>query len=153
MYFTKGMSQSDAKSLFRKLCIKLHPDKGGRQVDFVKMQNEYENFLKGSFSYTSKQAKDESNSIRDFVQANEFVKQFVDVTVELTGTWVWLCGNTFPYKDVIKENGFRFSKSKKRWYKAPYELKKKFKRGTDFNKIKTTYGYDSLKIKGATAIA
>ena len=152
MYFSKNLSQADAKKLYRKLSLKMHPDKGGNHNDFVAMQNEYENFLKGNFSFSSEQAKAETKSMDDFIKANEFVKAFDGVIVELTGTWVWLSGNTRPYKDAIKENGFKWSKAKKKWFKAPYQLKRK-KRGVSFAKIKNKYGYESQKISGRTAIA
>jgi len=152
MYFSKKLSQADAKKLFRKLSLELHPDKGGDAKKFIEMQAEFEKFLKGNFSFTDKDAHNEVTSMNDFIKANEFVKSFVDVIVELTGTWVWLSGNTRPYKDAIKENGFKWSKAKKKWFKAPYQLKRK-KRGVSFAKIKNKYGYESQKISGRTAIA
>ena len=151
-YFNNSMSQDEAKKLFRKLAIKLHPDKGGNHVEFIKMQNEYENFLKGNFNYTSQQAKENSTSLYEFIKTNDFIKNFKDVTVELTGTWIWLSGNTIPYKDTIKANGFKWSKSKKKWYKAPHPLKRKRKTGRSFAYIKDKYGYQAHKLKGATAI-
>jgi curved DNA-binding protein CbpA len=151
MYFSADLSKADAKKLFRDLSKQLHPDKGGNHDDFVKMQHEYENFLKGNFAYTSKQATDEINSINDFIKANEFIKQFDGLKLELTGLWIWLSGDTFKYKDQIKEHGFRWSKSKKKWYKAPYKINGR-KRGVSFSKIKNKYGYTSAIIQGATAI-
>ena len=154
VYFSKNLTQDEAKKLFRKLAIELHPDKkGGNSVEFIKMQAQYESFLKGSFNYTSKEAKDACNSLNEFVQANEFVKSFSDVLVELTGTWVWLSGNTQPYKETIKEHGFKWSRNKSKWYKAPYELKGKKRKGTNFEKIKSTYGYESKKMSGRTTLA
>ncbi len=151
-YFADDITKAFAKQLFRKLCVKLHPDKtGGTQTDFVIMQAQYESFLKGTFEYTTKQAKEESNALKDFVNANEFIKAFDGVTVELTGTWVWLCGNTFEYKEQIKAHGFKWSKSKKKWYKAPEGTKTNFKkRGTDFKKIQNKYGYSSMNINNKT---
>ena len=152
VYFSKNLTKDQAKKLFRKLAVELHPDKGGSHAEFVKMQSQYESFLRGNFNYTSKEAKEEATSLNEFVQANEFVKSFKDVLVELTGTWVWLSGNTSPYKEEIKKHGFRWSKSKKKWYKAPYELKRKKRVGTNFDKIKSIYGYQAKKMEGVTAL-
>ena len=157
-YFTSTMTADEAKKLFRKLAVELHPDKaseenkGKAHLAFIKLKHEYEAYLKGSHCFTSKQASDETNAMDEFIKANEFIKAFAGVTVELTGSWVWLCGNTYPYKNEIKEKGFAFSGTKKKWYKAPHELDNtKRKRGTSFEKIKTTYGYTSLKIEDTTA--
>ena len=152
MYFPKNINKVDAKKLFRTLSLKLHPDKvGGSAKEFISMKNEYENLLKFNFSYTSKEATEETTSMDEFIKANEFIKDFNGVTVELTGVWLWLSGNTQPYKEIIKENGFKWSRNKLKWYKAPYTLKGK-KRGTNFNKIKKLYGYQSTTIN-KTAIA
>ena len=146
------MTADDAKKLFRKLAVELHPDKaseenkGHAHLAFIKLKHEYENYLKGSHCFTSKQASDETNAFDEFIKANDFIQNFVGVTVEVVGTWVYLCGNTYPYKTAIKENGFSYSGTKKKWYKAPYELKTKSKRGTSFDKITAKYGYTSVTI-------
>lgn len=138
------MSENEAKTLYRKLAVKLHPDKNGGSHDaFTALQNEYESFLTGNFSFSAKQAKDEINGVDTFIKANDFIQAFDGVTVELTGSWVWLSGNTYPYRETIKKHGFRYSKSKKKWYKAPGELKRKRVRGTSFDKIKEQYGHES----------
>ncbi len=150
-YFNSTMTADEAKALYRKLAIQLHPDKPtGDHLAFIRLQKEYENYLKGNHCFTSKQASDETTAMDEFIKANEFIKAFAGVTVELTGSWVWLCGNTYPYKDQIKEKGFAFSGAKKKWYKAPHELDGKKKRGTSFEKIKTTYGYTAVKIEDTT---
>ena len=141
-YFNASMTKEEAKKLYRKLAVSMHPDKGGNHDDFTALQNEYENFLKGNFSYSEHEAREETNSFDSFIKANEFIKTFDGVIVELTGTWIWLSGNTFPYREEIKKHGFRYSKSKKKWYKAPGELSKKKRRGTSFDKIKQRYGHE-----------
>jgi len=155
MYFSANLTKEQAKKLFRKLAVELHPDKGGDQLSFVRMQREYESFLVGSFDYTRKDAQTESSALTDFINANEFVKTFEDVVVELTGTWVWLSGNTKPYKETIKEHGFRWSKSKSKWYKAPqgFSPKKGKYRGTNFAKIQDRYGYSAQTMKGQAKLA
>lgn len=155
-YFTSTMTAEDAKKLFRKLAVELHPDKaseenkGSAHLAFIRLKNEYEAYLKGSHCFTSKQASDETTAMDEFIKANDFIQNFVGCTVELVGTWVYLCGNTYPYKDQIKENGFSFSGTKKKWYKAPYELKTKRKSGMAFDKITEKYGYNSVTINDTT---
>lgn len=150
-YFTTGMTADEAKTLFRKLAVQFHPDKPtGSHEAFLDLQNQYEKFLRGSCGYTAEKAEQETEAFEMFIRANEFVKTFAGVTVELTGTWVWLTGNTFAYREAIKENGFKYSASKKRWYKAPYEIKGK-RKGMSFSKIQETYGYSVHTIEDTTA--
>jgi len=155
-YFNLEMTADEAKSIYRKLAVELHPDKNsdkdGAHLAFIKLNNEYEAYLKAKLCYSSKMASDETNAMDSFIKANDFILGFVGVTVELTGSWIWLCGNTYPYKDAIKANGFAFSGTKKKWYLAPNGTPKNKRRtGTNFDKIKATYGYDSVTIQDTTA--
>ena len=36
--------------------------------------------------------------------------------VEVCGTWIWLSGDTRPFKEELKEFGFSWSKGKGKWY-------------------------------------
>jgi hypothetical protein len=151
-YFNNTMSETEAKAIYRKMAVQLHPDKAtGSKEAFVDLQNQYEQFLKGNCGFTAEKAEQETEAMDNFIRANEFIQNFAGVTVELTGTWVWLTGNTFVYRDAIKENGFKYSASKKRWYKAPYEIKGTKRKGTSFSKIKETYGYSAVTIADTTA--
>jgi hypothetical protein len=149
-YFNSKMTADEAKAIYRKMAVQLHPDKvGGSHSAFIDLNNQYESFLKGNGT-SEEWAKAETAGMDAFIKANDFIQSFVGVTVELTGSWVWLAGNTFPYKEQIKENGFLFSKSKGKWYKAPYKISGK-KKGTSFSKIKTKYGYSAVTIEDTTA--
>ena len=154
-YFNLEMTADEAKALYRKLAVELHPDKNsdkdGAHLAFIKLNNEYEAYLKAKLCYTSKQASDETSVMDEFIKANEFIKNFIGCTIEVTGSWIWICGNTFHYREQLKEKGFSYSGTKKRWYKSPEGTPKTKRRsGTNFDKIKATYGYDSVTIKDTT---
>jgi hypothetical protein len=151
-YFNSdSMNKKEIKAQYRKLALELHPDKGGDPAQFRDMQEEYEQMLKGNFGYTAKDAHTETEAMDNFIKANAYVENWDGCTVELTGSWVWICGNTYAYKTEIKEKGFKYSKSKKKWYLAPYELGKK-RRGIAFSKIKNKYGYESKTISASNRI-
>jgi hypothetical protein len=149
-YFNNTMSNDEAKAIYRKLAVQLHPDKStGSHELFVDLNNQEGTFLKGNGT-SEEWAKAETAGMDAFIKANEFIKAFAGVTIELTGSWVWLAGNTFPYKEQIKEAGFAFSASKKKWYLAPYKISGK-RKGTSFSKIKNKYGYEAVTIQDTTA--
>ncbi len=44
-YFTNITDLEQAKKQYRKLAMQMHPDKGGFQTDFLRMQQEYQELL------------------------------------------------------------------------------------------------------------
>jgi len=40
-----------------------------------------------------------------------------DITIEKKGSWTWVYGKTFPIKDILKKDGFKWSKKRRAWYK------------------------------------
>ncbi len=156
MNYFDGIDLNDEKAVkkqFRKMCLVLHPDKpSGSNVEFLKLHNQYEDILRGTFKFTKEKAKEQAKAEESFVHDELWVNQCEGLIIELTGTWIWLDGETFKYKDLIKENGFKWSRSKSKWFKAPAGTKfKKNKRGTSFGKIKSKYGYQSKTIKVDTS--
>lgn len=39
--------------------------------------------------------------------------------IEICGAWVWIDGDTFKHRAVLKDAHFRFASKKKRWYFRP----------------------------------
>lgn len=40
----------------------------------------------------------------------------LSLSVEVVGSWLWLSGDTKPYKEALKAAGFRWAPKKQRWY-------------------------------------
>ncbi len=151
-YFTNSMSKDEAKSIYRKMAVKFHPDKGGSHLDMVRLSNQYEAYLKGNCAFNSKQAKETATAEADFAFNEEWVNECEGLVITICGTWIYLNGETFKYKELIKEHGFRYSKSKKNWYRAPAgTVFKKGKRGSSMGKIKSKYGSQSKTITANTS--
>nr|MDT2066884.1 molecular chaperone DnaJ [Enterococcus faecalis] len=67
------------------------------------------------------------------------------VAIEVVGTFIWLTGNTKPYKDDIKALEFRYSPKKYAWYKAPSDYKKRSRKNYDMDTIRGMYGSQKIK--------
>lgn len=127
---------ADIKQIYRKLASVNHPDKGGNTETMQLINTAFEELCK-FFSTNStldiNQDEANTNSINfEFIQT---LKTMVGVTIEVCGYWVWLSGDTFLYKDKIKELGFKFSGAKKSWYWSPTLGINNFKRGSKSMKI------------------
>lgn len=54
-----------------------------------------------------------------------FALKMIDIEIEIIGSFIWITGNTKPYKDEFKALNFRYSPKKMAWYQAPSDYKKR----------------------------
>ena len=78
--------------------------------EFKRMMNEYEiAFERLKNIHTNSEGetfqKETTETSKEFSDIINKVIFFEGVTIEIIGSWVWLSGGTFPYKDQIKELG------------------------------------------------
>ena len=52
----------------------------------------------------------------EFITIIQALLKMDGLTVELCGSWVWIAGNTKPYKDELKAIGCHWASKKKMWY-------------------------------------
>ena len=132
-YFTKCTCIEDVKEEYRRLAKMLHPDNGGDAEEFKTMMQAYTsayNRFKGIHrKQTDKTTQDAEKATQgDYTSSQDdyTAEQFADiinkvvrldgVEIEIVGSWIWLGGNTFIYKDRIKAAGFFWSSKHKKWY-------------------------------------
>ena len=68
------------------------------------------------------------------------VIHFSDIVIEIIGNWIWISGNTYPYRKELKEIGFKFAGQKKMWYWHSEAFQKKSNRKLTINDIRDYYG-------------
>lgn len=95
----------------------------------------------------SKQAGKASDLSNWLDRANHLKSLFPDLTVKLTGSWVWITGNTRPVKEALKLQGCRWSSNKSAWYlpgkKSPF-FKKAGRKGVSWSHIIDKYGEELI---------
>ena len=155
-YFNQCNNLQDVKIQFRILAKKNHPDLGGNAEIFKIINNEYdiafEYFKKLDNNQEEKTAKTENRKAKYNYENSSIYKNIIEklihyenINIEIVGSWIWLDGETYPIKDIIKDLKFRWSKSKKKWYY--------FENIENTNKRRGFYSYDKIVEKyGATKI-
>ena len=164
-YFKEYLEKVDSltaqklKGMWRKIVVKLHPDKvGGSEENFKAAQEEYEYLLnRVNASFTAVSDSPESFDTWEIFMAaiSPIVREAYEKTfaikgisdIEVCGWWIWV---GLDYKKVdprreqlkaINVNGkkFRFSGGKKRWYWAGVSARNHGK-AYEMEEIRDVYG-------------
>jgi len=133
--------------MYRKLAFQHHPDRGGSNEAMKAVNNEYDELFprlkdkhrsKDGETYTAKQATTETaDQFKDIIDE---LMRMDGITIEIIGTFIWLSGNTKPYKEKLKAMRFRWSQNKTAWYLAPEDYKKRSRKDYDLDEIREMYG-------------
>lgn len=148
----KIVSSDDLKKQYRALALELHPDKGGNAEQFKEMGNEYESLFKtfGNIFKTregetyTKETGESASKFKDII--DNIIKY--DIDIDIVGQWIWIGGNTYPIKEVLKSLGFNFAREKKKWYYNGNGYKKKSYKYLSYEQIKDYYGCEKIKKSG-----
>jgi len=148
MYFENLTSPELVKTEFRRLAMKHHPDVGGDNDTMRIIIEEYHAALKKLDGYESvgTDGREHTYTYREaYEQAiiekiEELLGLHLDgVEIWIVGTWIWVDGNTRPYKEALKKTGFTWIPFRRKWSWKPYHSKSRQKH--------TTAGFDSLCAK------
>lgn len=118
-YLKNIKNLEELKKAYRALTKQLHPDCGGNNEEMQILNNEYDELfevLKNQHNATHDPEHQTTEAPEDFRNIIEKLIHMEGLEVELCGSWIWVRGNTYPYKDTLKEMGFQWSKSKKSWH-------------------------------------
>ena len=154
-YFKNCESKEECKKMYKKLAFKHHPDRGGDTDTMKEINNEFDWIMKNGIFKSAKAKKDtkkdydfSSSQFKDIISA---LVRLDGLEIEITGCFIWVTGNTYPQKDIIKSLGFRYSKNKKAWYIAPPEYfaqKRSYKKAYSMNDIRAKYGSQKFESEG-----
>ena len=153
-YFKNVNSLEELRKQYKELLKKYHPDNANGSTEATQEINaEYDRLFKVlKDKHESKQtnadnAKADYNNMKyDFAEDEKLrevlqkIIHFSDITIELCGSWIWLSGNTYQYKDELKELGFKWASSKKQWYWHSEAFRKKGKKTLSMDDIRNYYG-------------
>lgn len=152
-YFEGCKCAEDVKKRYYSLAKKLHPDNGG-SVEQMKILNQQFTAMWDKYKNIHRSTKEENKGTeKEYYQSErataEDAKDFIEILnllfgckglkIEICGQWLWIYGNTYPYKDILKQAGCKWSNPKHKWYWTKYESGYRTK-GTSMSEIRRRYG-------------
>lgn len=141
------------KKMYRELAMEFHPDRGGDEEAMKVINAEFDSLRKRYYnvheSSTGNVYTDESQDTVDSVteKFEDIIEVLINmdgIDIEICGSFVWVSGDTYPHKDTLKGMGFRWARSKKRWYLAP-EGWKKTGSSMSMSQIRNRYGSQKVE--------
>lgn len=150
-WFSNPETLEELKKQYKKLAMKFHPDMGGNESDMKEINSEYDLLFErlknvhqsaAGETYTSKTETTETpNEFKDIINS---LINLESITIEICGSWLWITGNTYPYRKALKELHFRFSRSKTAWYYHTADYHKTSNRQFTLNQIRDLYGSETV---------
>lgn len=149
-----GNTDEALKSAYRTACKKYHPDVNPDGLELMKLINAAYEFLKKNMSRWS------FHQVNDDIPIDEILQEILSkirhipgIDLEICGTWLWVSGNTKPYKELFKEAGLRWAPKKFRWYWRPEGYRKRTRHVFDMDEIRATFGSQELETEPLEAVA
>lgn len=163
-YFKDVNTLEELRRQYRDLLKKFHPDNANGSTEATQEINaEYDRLFKilknrhESKSADSKErnAKTDFNNMKyDFTEDQKLrevlqrIITFEGINIEIVGCWIWVDGNTYEYKDALKEIGFKWAREKKKWYFHTEAFRKRSKKKLSMEDIRNYYGSTEVETDG-----
>lgn len=159
-WFNNPQTLEELKKQYKKLAMKHHPDIGGTVKDMQEINAEYDKLfekLKNTHrtaegkTYTAKTETTEKAG--DFKEIINRLINLEGINIEICGTWIWLTGNTYQHKEILKSLNFRFSRSKQAWYYHTDGYRKSNGKIFTLDEIRDLYGSETIKTEPQLKLA
>lgn len=151
-WFNNPQTLEELKEQYRKLALKNHPDLGGSTQAMQEINAEYEalfarlkNVHKAASGETYTEKEETAEKAADFIEIINRLINLDGLIIEICGKWLWISGNTKPYKETLKELHFRWSSNKMAWYLHFEPFRKRSNKSLSLDEIRDLYGSETVK--------
>lgn len=146
------LTRQQLKEIYKKLSLQNHPDKGGDvekmqmiNVAYEKLQKEYSFKIQND---NDQNFEEDSNFWKiddpEMEKAYKAIYNLPGIQIEICGFWMWVTGNTYAHKDILKKAGLYFAPKKVAWYWKPADYKSNGRGTTTLDEIRNNYGSRGL---------
>lgn len=164
-FFENIRTRQELRKAYLKLLKQYHPDNGGDPETCKALNSEYERLFQTlpetadpNQEATEEQKKAAADMDQLIRETLEKIIRFEGLNIEIVGTWIWVDGNTYIYKDQLKDAGFTWSKARKKWHAAPYGERifyrnRKGQKKPAFDDIRRRYGSEFVQTEKTEKVA
>ena len=163
VYFDTCACSEDVKSLYHKLAVQYHPDNNPdidtkkimRDINaefekaFARLKNIHRNVSGETYTTT----KDTNETADDFREIIDAIIHFVNCKIEIIGSWIWVSGETKPYKEILKELSFHWSSNKKAWAYHETPFRKRHNRNFSMDDLRNKFGSEEVEPRPRAALS
>lgn len=154
-YFQNCKTAEEAKQEYKKLARQFHPDYNPDKdttEEFKQMQADFESVWKrlkdihmnaDGETYT----KESSETASAYMNIINALLKIPGIVIELCGSWLWVTGNTFAAKDILKNLRFKWSPKKSAWYFHSEPYRKRGKTEKSMEDIRSMYGSERFQTR------
>ncbi len=149
-FFNECKTLNDVKSLYRELAKKHHPDKGGELETMQAINKEYAYVVRviaTGGNFTPDEMESEIINAEQYKDAIDAIINLEGISIEICGGWIWVTGNTYLHKVILKASGFYFAHKKVAWYFRSAEYKVKNRHKMSLADIRTKYGSQQINTR------
>lgn len=153
-YFNNVGTLEELRKQYKELLKRFHPDNPNGSTEATQEINvEYDKLfqiLKDKHDSKTADNQDNKSSYEDmkydFAEDEKLrevlskIITFVGINIEIIGNWIWIDGDTYAYKDELKEMGFKWAREKKKWYFHTEAFRKRSHKKLSIDDIRNYYG-------------
>jgi DnaJ-like protein len=105
------------KGAYRKASMQYHPDRNPAGLEMMKIVNAAYNALTDYVAGSVQLDVDVEESMNFGEELNAALNAIIGLglTIEICGSWIWVSGDTKPYKEILKAAGYRWAPKKLMW--------------------------------------
>ena len=160
-YFHDCATVADIKKRYRELAKRYHPDltEEANKTEFTRIMQDINNAYHEELKAADGQKSHADNGREHTYNYNKATEEAImvkiaellalkmnNVEIWLIGFWIWIIGDTKPYKDILGQNGAACTWHRKRncWYWKPYKSKSYYSRAS-LGSLAEQYGAKQFK--------
>jgi hypothetical protein len=148
-WFQNVNTLDELRTMYRKLAMQYHPDRGGSTQAMQEINAEYDylskHLINNNTTFSEGRKAWEtfvSDEIRQKLNEIIFLE---DIIIEIIGCWIWVTGNTRAVKEDLKLHGFKFSPNKLAWYWQYGDYRKLSKKQFSMDDLRVMFGSDEVE--------